>query len=147
MVRVDAVTGHIRLPADRRSTPRPGPFPSSEPEEAVQGVLEAVVRGDPEALAALLAGPALEILRRLSAVRGPRILSIALKRHARTLLDCRIERVLEIPDGVECRLRLYGLKPGGQIASRCWVAQLRREAAGWRVVAFDRLPCVSDESA
>ena len=142
VARDDTGAGHFRLPADRRSSSRPV---CTGPEEAVQSLLEAMVQGDVRALESLLTYPALEILARLVALRGREVLSESLKRHGRPLLDCRLERLLELPDGgVECRMRLFRLEPGGQIRSCCWVVQASlqdgKEGTDWRISGLDRLP-------
>ena len=64
-----------------------------------------------------------------------------LKRNGRSILDCRVERLEELPSGTaECRLRLFRLLPGGQIDSCCWLVQLRHEGKSWKIAGFDRLP-------
>ncbi|GEM_PF-5849811 len=139
MASVDPEVGHFRLPADRRSTPRPGPFDAPDP--IVQVLLEAIVRGDIDALYLLLTGSARGLLLHLVASRGREALSASLQRQSRTLLDCRLERRLEVVGGViECRLRLFSLMPGGGVCSSCWVVQARLEGREWRVSGLDRLP-------
>ena len=140
VARDDTGAGHFRLPVDRRSSARP--VFCTAPEEAVQALLEAMVRGDLQALGVLLTSPALETLARLVALRGREALSESLKRHGRPLLDCRLERLLELPDGgVECRMRLFRLEPGGQIRNCCWVVQVRlQDGTSWRISGLDRLP-------
>ena len=146
MATVDTGTGHFRLPADRRSAARPGPslHDPDDPEDpwpAVQALLEAIVLGDLDSLDALLTGTARGVLARLLVARGKAALSASLKARAGTLLDCRLERRLEIADGtVECRLRLFSLEPGGGIRSCCWVVQARLQGGTWRISGLDRIP-------
>ncbi len=107
-----------------------------------------MVRGDLPALRALLTYPALETLNRLEALRGQDVLAESLMRHSRPLLDCRLERLLELPDGsTECRLRLFRLEPGGQIRSCLWVVQTRPlDEATWRISGLDRLPGAEEDA-
>ena len=128
MARVDTDAGHLRLPADRRSAPRPGPSWEGA-GQAVLSLLDHVVQGDLEGLSGLLVGPASESLARLVSASGRAALSSSLRKTGRALLDCKLERLVDLPDGgAECRMRLFQLLPGGQIRSCCWVVQARQEA-------------------
>ena len=136
----DDGAARLRLPADRRSTCRTGPLDG--PDEAIQGFLAALSRGDLAALSPLLDGQARESLRRQAEAQGTEALQVSLRRRLRSVCECRMERRLELPDGTaECRLRVFQLQPGGHIRSCCWLVQARRTGeAPWRVTSFEPLP-------
>lgn len=141
----DVDAGGLRLPDVQRQAARPGSH-TCEAGEAVEKALEAILGGDLSRLEGMLGGQARDCLHRLSRRKGPDALSIVLRVRGRSVCHHLVERVIALPDGlVECRLRLFRLLPGGHIRSCLWVAQARPVHRGWRIIAFDRLPCAQDE--
>ena len=138
----DDRAAELRLPADRRSTGRAGPYSTESLETLVHAFLASATLGEIDALSGMLAGEARVALRRLVRRHGKVRLSTSMRLRGRLICDCRVERTMELPDGTaECRLRLFLLEKGGQIRSCYWVVQARQESEGlWKVVGFDRLP-------
>ena len=136
-----ADAAEFRLPADRRLAARPG-LPRGPLPGTLLRFVDAFSRGDVAALLPLLDDAAQDTLRRMAEPRGIPALSEALRRRGLAICDCRLERMLSLPDGtVECRLRLFRLRPGGQIRSYLWVAQARHSPElGWQITSFQILP-------